>query len=92
MNHNCSGNVGYDEQGNFVTLRYVRAGEELTIDYGLQITNPRFKLRCKCGSKECRKMITGNDWKDPVFRQKKLNIMEPEMRIKPLVAASGRKA
>jgi hypothetical protein len=92
MNHNCSGNVGFDEQENFVTVRYVRAGEELTTDYGLQISNPRFKLRCKCGSKECRKIITGNDWKDPAFRQKKLNIFAPGLRKLPLIADASCKA
>ena len=80
MNHNCSGNVGFDEQGNFITIRYVRTGEELSYDYGLLITNPRFKLRCKCGSPECRKTITGNDWKNPAYRRKNLQIMVPELR------------
>ncbi|MCX5904594.1 MAG: SET domain-containing protein-lysine N-methyltransferase, partial [Proteobacteria bacterium] len=80
MNHNCSGNVGFDEQGNFTTIRYVRAGEELTTDYGLQVSNPRFKLKCKCGSMGCRKIITGDDWKNPVFRRKHRLIMLPELR------------
>ena len=89
MNHNCSGNVGFDEQGNFVTIRYVREGQELSYDYGLLITNQVFKLSCKCESKNCRKTITGNDWKDPAFRQKFLNIMSPELRTMPEIAKSG---
>jgi hypothetical protein len=88
MNHSCSGNVGFDEDGNFITIRYVRAGEELTTDYGLQITNPRFKLKCKCGSKECRKIILGKDWKNPEFRLKKSHIMAPELRTMALAVES----
>ena len=32
---------------------------------------------------------TGNDWKDPAFRQKFLNIMSPELRTMPEIAKSG---
>jgi hypothetical protein len=80
MNHCCSGNVGFDEQGNFITIKYVRAGYELSYDYGLAETNPRFKMKCMCGSGNCRKIITGKDWNNPVFRKKNLNIMTPELR------------
>ncbi|MEI6208235.1 MAG: SET domain-containing protein-lysine N-methyltransferase [Desulfuromonadales bacterium] len=88
MNHNCSGNVGFDEQGNFITISYVRSGEELSYDYGLLITNPSFKLRCRCGSTECRKTITGNDWKNPAYWRKNLHIMVPELRKIPMETKS----
>ena len=80
MNHCCAGNVGFNEQGDFVTIKYVRAGAELSYDYGLLITNPKFKLACQCGSRNCRKIITGNDWLDPSYRRKNTNIMAPELR------------
>ncbi len=84
MNHSCSGNVGFDAESNFITIRSVRAGEELFCDYGLMITNPHFKLKCKCGSENCRKIITGNDWKDPAYRKKYEHVMAPELRdLKP---------
>lgn len=67
MNHSCSYNVGFDKDGNFVVTRAVSKGEELTWDYGMGISDPKFRLTCRCGSKNCRKIITGNDWKDPVF-------------------------
>lgn len=63
MNHSCDGNVAFDKEGNFVTIKDVRAGNELNWDYGLTETNPKFKMNCLCGSKKCRKVITGNDWK-----------------------------
>jgi hypothetical protein len=84
INHSCSGSVGFDEYGNFITIRNVKANEELTYDYGLLVTNPRFKLKCRCGSSECRKTITGNDWKNPAYWRKNLHIMSPELRTIPL--------
>jgi len=80
FNHSCSGNVGFDIHGNFVTIKVVKAGEELCYDYGLGEANPDFKMYCKCGSLNCRKIITGNDWKDPVFRKNNLEHMLPELR------------
>ena len=80
MNHSCSGNVGFDENDNFITLKYVRAGEELCYDYSLIVTNPIFKLRCKCGAKNCRKLISGNDWKDPEYRKKNFKNMSPTLK------------
>lgn len=80
MNHCCSGNVGFDEQGNFITIKYVRAGKELSYDYGLAETNPSFKMKCGCGSSTCRKIITGSDWSNPDFRRKNLGTMLPGLR------------
>lgn len=70
MNHSCEWNVGFDKNESFVTARFVRPGEELCWDYGMGISNPKFRLRCECGSRACRKVITGNDWKDEAYRNK----------------------
>ena len=70
MNHSCDYNVGFDKDENFITTRSVRKGEELVFDYGMGIYDPKFSLQCKCGSVNCRKTITGNDWKDPIYREK----------------------
>lgn len=75
LNHSCDYNVGFDLKGNFITVRRINKGEELYWDYGLAETNPNFKMICKCGSKKCREIITGNDWKDPNFRLKNLKFM-----------------
>jgi hypothetical protein len=37
-------------------------------------------MNCVCGSTNCRRMITGNDWKDPVFRKDNKNYMLPSLR------------
>ena len=75
LNHSCNYNVGFDGEDNFITTKYVKKGSELFWDYGLGETNPNFKMHCKCGSKNCRKIITGNDWKNSDFRLKNLKFM-----------------
>jgi len=80
LNHSCDGNVGFNEDGDFVARRRVSKSEELTYDYGLAESNPRFRMVCACGSSDCRRVITGNDWKDPAFRKQNLNYMLPRLR------------
>ncbi|MEK7072138.1 MAG: SET domain-containing protein [Patescibacteria group bacterium] len=64
MNHSCNGNVGFNQKDDFVAIKDIKNGEELCWDYGLGESNPSFSMNCSCGGKECRKIITGNDWKD----------------------------
>jgi hypothetical protein len=80
LNHSCDGNVGFDEDGDFVARRPVRKGDELAYDYALAESNPRFRMECRCGSAHCRRVITGNDWKDADFREKNFDYMLPRLR------------
>ena len=90
FNHSCDGNVGFDEEGNFVARRKIRKGEELTYDYALAESNPRFKMACKCDSERCRKVVTGDDWKDSRFKRLNHSYMLPRLReLAPAVAQIG---
>lgn len=80
LNHSCDGNCGFDDNGDFVAIRPVAEGEELSYDYALVESNPGFFMRCTCGSKNCRQVITGNDWKDEHFRLHNLEFMHPHLR------------
>ena len=82
MNHSCDGNVAFDKDDNFITIRDVIAGDELCWDYGLTETNPRFKMECHCGSSRCRKTITGNDWKFLRLQPDKAKYMSKELMEK----------
>jgi len=75
FNHSCDGNLGFDDNGDFVARRNIKKGEEISFDYGLADSNPNYKLNCECKSKNCRKVITGNDWKNPAYRKKQLKYM-----------------
>jgi len=80
MNHCCNGNVGFDSEGSFITIKSVKKGEELCYDYGFGMSNPRYKLICKCGDSNCRNVITGNDWKDSEYVKKNYKYMSPEIK------------
>jgi hypothetical protein len=82
FNHSCNGNIGFNENGDFLAIRKIIADEEIAYDYGLAESNPRFIMKCKCGSNNCRCTITGNDWKDQKFRKKNIKIMLPRLRSK----------
>ena len=80
FNHSCNGNVGFNESGDFVASKNIKKGDELTYDYGLAESNPSFRMACKCDAKNCRQIITGNDWKKEEFRRKNLGYMLPRLR------------
>ena len=81
FNHSCSPNVSYDKKGNFVADRNIKKDEELFIDYGWVLTDPRdSKMKCACGSAQCRHVISGRDWRNSEFKKNNINKMWPEMR------------
>jgi uncharacterized protein len=65
FNHSCEPNLGFFGQIGLVALRDIKAGEELTFDYAMSDGSPYDEFECHCGSVNCRKKITGNDWKLP---------------------------
>jgi len=87
FNHSCDGNLGFSEKGDFVARRTIGKGTECTYDYGLAESNPEFRMGCNCGSENCRKVVTGNDWKNPSFRRKNLVYLLPALR--PRVSESA---
>jgi SET domain-containing protein len=68
-NHSCDPNIGVLGQIAFVALRNIRSGEELTHDWAMT-DDDRYKMKCNCGSKDCRKIITGKDWKRKELQEK----------------------
>jgi hypothetical protein len=80
FNHSCEGNFGFNLQGDFVALRDIEIGEELSSDYGLAESNPNFSMKCTCGTRSCRLTITGNDWKNQAFRTANIDHMLPRLR------------
>ena len=68
-NHSCEPNIGVQGQIVFVAMRDIQAGEELTHDWATT-DDDDYTLECKCGSANCRKIITGKDWQKPDLQQK----------------------
>lgn len=69
LNHSCDGNLGILGNIVFVAIRNIEPGEELTIDYALMDNNST-KFQCLCGTKCCRREVTGLDWKIAEIQRK----------------------
>lgn len=70
FNHSCDPNSGFRGQVFLVAMRDIRAGEEITFDYCMTVSESVgsdmvFKMECSCGSPHCRKTITEQDWMLP---------------------------
>ncbi|WP_305988605.1 SET domain-containing protein [Roseibium sp. MMSF_3544] len=62
LNHSCEPNVGIKGQICFHAMRSIEPGEELTFDYATG-DNDDWSMTCSCGSKNCRGLVSGMDWK-----------------------------
>ena len=65
FNHSCEPNLGFFGQIGLVAMRDIGEGEEMMFDYAMSDGGPYDEFDCYCGSKNCRKKVTGNDWKLP---------------------------
>ncbi len=70
FNHSCDPNSGFKGQVFLVAMRDIKAGEEITFDYGMTVSasvgsDMIFEMDCACGSPCCRKTITEQDWMLP---------------------------
>jgi len=70
INHSCDPNIGLSGPAEFVAMRDIAAGEEITFDYAISESDPCWILRCDCGRPGCRRVIRGTDWKKPELQQK----------------------
>jgi hypothetical protein len=84
INHSCSPNVGFVGAIALRTLRDVAEGEEITLDYATCVASndDAFMMECGCGAPNCRKMITGQDWKDPAIQARLLPYYQPFLQAK----------
>ena len=74
VNHSCNPNCGIKVNStgahDYVAIKDIVEGEEITFDYAMRnYTIQHFPLQCNCGSKQCRGEITG--WKDLSVDKKK---------------------
>lgn len=68
-NHSCNPNSGVGGNIMTVAIRDIKAGEEITLDYAMHVSNPEYTMACNCQSEDCRKIITGEDWKIPQLQK-----------------------
>jgi hypothetical protein len=68
-NHSCDPNLGVRGEITFVAMRDIRAGEELTHDWGMT-DDDDYSVECKCGTPNCRNILTGKDWQRPELQNR----------------------
>jgi hypothetical protein len=64
-NHSCDPNIRHTGPYELACRRPIEAGEELTIDYATHTGAPGFAMECGCGARDCRGLVTGDDWRRP---------------------------
>jgi len=69
FNHSCNPNCGIKDKLKIVAMRDIEVGEEVTIDYAM-MESSEYSFACHCGSANCRKVVTGNDWKIPQLQKR----------------------
>ena len=69
LNHACEPNVVVRGQIVFVALRNIEKGEELTFDYATT-DDDDWEMECRCGAAACRRLVTGQDRKQPDVQKK----------------------
>lgn len=80
-NHSCEPNCGLRGEITFVAMRDIEIGEELTCDYAF-IDDEDYEFDCTCGAKNCRKKITGRDWRIPELQQRYRDYFSPYLQAK----------
>lgn len=68
-NHSCNPNCGMRGEITFIAIKNIDTDEELTIDYAF-IDNEDYSFECHCGAPNCRKIVTGFDWKNNELQKK----------------------
>jgi SET domain-containing protein len=68
-NHSCDPNLGLHGEITFVARRDIRAGEELTHDWAMT-DDDDYSVECNCGAPDCRKILTGKDWRRPDLQKR----------------------
>jgi len=80
-NHSCDPNIGLKGPNIYVAIRDIKPGEEIVLDYAFMETYFE-PFKCKCGSKNCRGIITPNDWKKKGLQEKYFEYLSPYLKEK----------
>lgn len=87
FNHSCDPNCGFADAAlgdNFVAIRNIEPGEEITYHYGYLETESSliYGLPCKCFSANCCGRLTFDYYRDPEFVEKHFHYMTGYLKQK----------
>lgn len=64
LNHSCNPTAGM-RGVTLMSLRDIKEGEEITVDYSTIEGDQRWEMVCSCGEKNCRKIIKSIEFLTP---------------------------
>ncbi len=85
INHSCNPNTGFTSEMRLIAIRDILPGEDVTMDYASCSSTEDYSLICKCGSKNCRGIVTGTDWQLPSVQHKLKDYLQPYLKEKILL-------
>ena len=72
INHSCEPNIGIKNNRDFVAMKAIKKGQEICFDYAMNNID-RWTMKCNCGSKNCRKIISNFSALDDKTKNKYLD-------------------
>lgn len=57
FNHSCDPNAALRKRSELFAIMDIPKDKEITYDYSATIAPTEWKMQCKCGAKNCRKML-----------------------------------
>ncbi len=70
INHSCEPNCGIKNLFQVVAMRPIEKGEQITWDYEMTEKSSWWRMKCKCKSSQCRKVIGSYSRMPKKVRQK----------------------
>lgn len=86
VNHSCDPNAGFADATTLISARAIAPGEEICYDYAMTdvMTDDKIEwteMDCRCNSANCRRKITGSDWKLPDLQKKYIDLFAPHVAM-----------
>ncbi len=69
-NHCCAPNAGVVGNILLVAMTEISVGEEICFDYAMTDTDDYDEFVCECGAPQCRRLVTGGDWRIPELQDR----------------------
>lgn len=58
INHSCETNAAIIGTKTVIAIHPIKKDEEISIDYSMTDADPLWSMKCACGSKKCRKIVS----------------------------------
>lgn len=88
MNHSCDPNTWWADSDTMIARRDILPGEEITYDYSTTELVLDFEMECRCGSANCRGVVTNQDYLSPEW-QAQYGEHLPKHLLKAIAASKG---